>query len=635
MERVRSLYDFLSGPCDLPAKIEKLISEQKRNLQLEQAQETAQIWNIAMENLDQLVEIIGDEKLSMETFGKLLTAGFEAVEVGILPPAQDGLMMGTMQRTRSGLVKAMVVMGANEGILPAEPDTDSILSEDEKVFLLEKGIELCKVDQIRGMEEKIAIYRNLSKATDYLWIGYAASDDKGASTRPSPIFEKLREIFPNLLIQKDVLNRYDPTDLIQAKDATLRHLTAALREAKGGAEFPAIWKQVLSWYAKNDKTQLALVQKGLSQNTKLKKVTKEQVDALYKKDADSPLTISPSRLERFARCPFAYFVRHGLRPAEETFYEVGPLEMGDLYHRCLMVISSALTKTGPITDPDSLWMTVTKEETDQMVAEFMDSEIAGFAEGILNSSKEQEYRTRRILDICKEAVWMMISHVRKGNIVSMKFEEEFGRGQSIAPIEIRVGEETVYIEGKIDRMDLLPGDRVKIIDYKSGSDSFSEAEATSGWKLQLMVYLRAAMEEKREPAGAFYFHISEPSVDAGAISADRNSQAFKDKVEDEIRKSFMMDGAMVSDPEVVEYIAGDDTRIVPLRSGKNLYTQTEFANFQGQVNAKIDKMCQELSDGNISISPLKIKENTACKYCDYKGICMFDNRMEGCYYILA
>lgn len=634
-DKVRVLYDFLADTSGLPTKIEALIQEQKQNFQLELAQETAQIWNISMENLDQMVEILGDEKLSMVTFGKLLTAGFEAVEVGILPPALDGLMMGTMQRTRSGLVKAMVVMGANEGILPAESSSDSILSEDEKMLLIEKGIELCKVDQIRGMEEKIAIYRNLSKATEYLWMGYAASDDKGASTRPSSIFEKIREIFPNIPVQKDVLNRGETLDLIQAKDSTLRHLTAALREAKGGAAFPDIWKQTLEWYAKNEKDKLALIRKGLSANTRLNKISKQQVDSLYKKDADSALALSPSRLERFARCPFAYFVRHGLRPAEETLYEVGPMEMGDLYHRCLMEISTALTQPGSITAPDSLWMTVTKEETDRMVDDFMEKEITGFGEGILQSDKEQEYRTTRIASICKEAVFMMIAHVRKGTIISMKFEEDFGRGQNISPIEVRVGGETVFIEGKIDRLDLLPGEKVKIIDYKSGSDTFSELEATSGWKLQLMIYLRAAMEEKREPAGAFYFHISMPSVDAGALANDRDSQAFKDKLEDEIRKSFMMDGAMVSDPDVVEAIAGDDTHVVSLKSGKNLYTQTEFADFQEQVNAKIDQMCQELVGGNISISPLKIKENTACKYCDYKGICMFDNRLEGCYYILA
>lgn len=634
-ERVRVLYNFLSETCGLPTRIEALMAEQKKSLHLELAQETAQIWNITMENLDQLVEILGDEKLSMETFGKLLTAGFEAVEVGILPPTQDGLMMGTMQRTRSGLVKAMIVMGANEGILPAEASSDSILNEDEKMLLLEKGIELCKADQIRGMEEKIAIYRNLSKATAYLWVGYAASDDKGVSTQPSTIFEKIREIFPNMPLHKDVLNRKEPLGLVQAKDATLRHLTEILREAKGGAEIPEIWKQTLGWYAKNARDRLVLIRQGLSANTTLKKITKPQVDALYKNETNSDLSLSPSRLERFARCPFAYFVRHGLMPAEEASYEVGPMEMGDLYHRCLMVISTALTGADPITDPGSLWTTITKVETDQMVTDFMEHEIVGFGEGILASGKEQEYRSKRIEIICKEAVWMMIGHVRKGTIVSMKFEEEFGRGQTIAPIKIQVGGETVFIEGKIDRMDLLPGEKVKIIDYKSGSDTFSETEATSGWKLQLMVYLRAAMEEKREPAGAFYFHISEPSIDAGSLSADRNSQQFKDKLEDEIRKSFMMDGAMVSDPDVVQAIAGEDTRVVPVKSGKNLYSPTEFAVFQQQVDAKIDKMCQELVGGNISISPLKIKENTACKYCDYKGICMFDNRMEGCYYILA
>jgi ATP-dependent helicase/nuclease subunit B len=639
LERVQLLYDFLSDVSRLPQKIEKLIGEQQKDNQLELAQETEQIWNITMENLDQLVEILGGEKLSMETFAKLLTAGFESVEVGILPPALDGLMMGTMQRTRSSRIKAMVVMGANEGVLPADPDSDSILNEDEKQQLLERGIELCKVDKVRSLEEKLAIYRNLSKASDYLWVGYAASDDKGTSTRPSPIYEKIREIFPNMPIEKDVLNRGEPVELIQAKAATLRHLTTSLREAKGGAPLPEIWKQVLGWYMKNDKFNLDLVQKGLDFNTRLKKVDRKQVDALYKRDAEQVLSLSPSRLERFARCPFAYFVKHGMRPADETLYEVGPLEMGDLYHRCLMVVSTALTQgvsnDASVTDPNSLWMTVSKADTDRMVLDFINQEITGFAEGILESDKIQEYRTKRICAICQEAVWRMIGHVRKGEIVSMKFEEEFGSGKNIAPIQIIVGDEKVLIEGKIDRFDLLPGEKVKIIDYKSGTDSFSEAEATSGWKLQLMVYLRAAMEGKREPAGAFYFHIQDPVVDGGAITEKRGSQAFSDKLEDEIRKCFMMDGAMVGDPDVVKAIAGDDTRIVPVKSGKNIYTPDEFAELQNQVNARIDQMCTDLLGGNIGITPLKIKDNTACKYCEYKGICMFDNRMEGCYYILA
>ncbi len=627
--RVRALYDYLSGPAMLPEKIETLLDQQTKEGRLELAQETGQIWNIAMDNLDQLVAILGDETLPMETFGKLLTAGFESVEVGILPPTLDGLMMGTMQRTRSGKVKAMVVLGANQGVLPQEKGPDTLLSEDEKMLLLENNIEICKVDQIRSMEENLAIYRNLTKATDYLWIGYAGSDDKGTSIRPSSIFEKIREIFPAIKVEKDVLNRNEPMDYIQAPDATLRHLTAALREAKAGAPLPKIWESVVEWYRENRSEQLDAMGRGLSFSTKLEPVPKDIINQLYKISEDTPLSLSPSRLEKFGRCPFAHFVRYGLRPEEGKPYQVGPIEMGDIYHRCLMQVSNRLTKG------DSLWMTISKKEAENLVSEFMAQEKIEFGEGILASSKEQEYRSQRIQTVCNKAVWMMITHVRQGQIEAMEFEESFGRGQPLRPIEIQVGGEKVLIEGKIDRIDYLPDNRVKIIDYKSGTDAFSEIEATSGWKLQLMVYLRAAMEDTKQPAGVFYFHIQEPKVDGSLLPGNPKEIEFQDKLEDEIRKSFMMDGAMIDDPEIIAHIAGEDLRIIPLKSRKNLYSPEEFAAFQKQVDKKIASLCTELSNGNINISPLKIKENTACKYCEYNGICMFDNRMEGCYYVLA
>ena len=50
----------------------------------------------------------------------------------------------------------------------------------------------------------------------------------------------------------------------------------------------------------------------------------------------------------------------------------------------------------------------------------------------------------------------------------------------------------VYIEGKIDRLDVLANDRIKIIDYKTGQESFRVEEARGGYRLQLMLYLKAA-----------------------------------------------------------------------------------------------------------------------------------------------
>jgi len=628
-ERARILYEFLVSEAMIPQKIESLVEVQKQNNDLELAQETTQIWNIAIANLDQMVEILGKEKLAMETFAKLLASGFEAVEVGILPPTLDGIMLGTMQRTRSGRIKAMIVLGANEGVLPQEGDSDTILSNEEKLALLEKNMEICKVDQVRMMEEKLAVYRNLAKATDHLWISCAASDQQGTLTRPSAIFEKIREIFPEIQVEKDVLNRDDTMALVQSPNPTLRHLAELLREARGGTPLPEQWLPVLHWYAVHDKAKLDFIVQGISFNTKLPRVPKEQIDRLYKLEETSDLSLSPSRLERFGRCPFAHFIRYGLRPQEETLYEVGATEIGDIYHRCLMWVSTELAKDG------GHWETVTKEEVEDLVARFMDQEKDLFGEGILNGGKEQEYRSHRIQKVCNQAVWMMINQVRQGTILSMGFEEEFGIGKKLRPIEIQLGEEKVLIEGKIDRIDYLLGDRIQIIDYKSGADSFSEREATSGWKLQLMVYLRAAMEEKRQPAGVFYFHVREPQVDASQFSQQPGTSAFEEKLEDEIRKSFILDGAVINDPEIISQVAGEDTRTIPLKSEKSMYSQDAFMDFKKKVDRKIDRMCEELAQGNIDISPLKIKENTACKFCDYKGICMFDNRIEGCYYILA
>ena len=56
------------------------------------------------------------------------------MDIGVLPPAKDGLMMGTMQRSRTGRIRAMVVVGANEGIMPQEKSQPGLFGSEEKEF---------------------------------------------------------------------------------------------------------------------------------------------------------------------------------------------------------------------------------------------------------------------------------------------------------------------------------------------------------------------------------------------------------------------------------------------------------------------------------------------------------------------
>ena len=171
------------------------------------ADETGQIWGKVIGILDQMIEIIGTEIFDKQDFLDLFKVGLSQVEIGVLPPTKDGLLMGTMQRTRMPETKALVVIGANEGILPQESPAPGLFSSEEKDLFQEKGRTLCKVDSVVRMEERLAIYRNLSKPQQFLWMSYSLSDSEGKESKPSSVFLKIKELFPNLEIERDILNQ--------------------------------------------------------------------------------------------------------------------------------------------------------------------------------------------------------------------------------------------------------------------------------------------------------------------------------------------------------------------------------------------------------------------------------------------
>ncbi|MEG0392079.1 MAG: PD-(D/E)XK nuclease family protein, partial [Anaerovoracaceae bacterium] len=641
-EKVRRLYHFLREDAGVPQKLEALIEEQLEGGKAEAAEETAQIWNIIVGILEQLIAIVGEENLSLSAFNLVLTAGFEAVEIGVLPPTLDGIIMGTMQRTRSSRVKALLVLGANEGVLPALGGGDSILSEEEKLWLNARGIELCKIDELRVMEENLAIYKNLARPTEEVWMSCSASDEEGKAINPSSIFTKIAEIYPGLEIEKDILNQGEAMGLIGGMESTLEHVATALRKAEGEDSLEDPLKEAALWFKAYRPEAFNKIWRGLHFDNKAEQLTTEIAQSLYLKEANNPLTLSPSRLELFGKCPFSHFVSYGLRPEQPRDYTVEALDMGDLYHRCLMLLSRRLSVGGKeITAEDSLWMTISREDCDAAVEEILEGEMETYREGLLKAGAAEAYRGDRIKEICKETAWNMITQVRAGKIISMEYEVPFGKGRNLSPIIIQHEGKEIHIEGKIDRMDTLVGERIKVVDYKSGKDKYSEAEALGGWKLQLFVYLRAGCRAEKKPAGAFYFHIDEPRIDAGGCSEEEVAAY----IEKEIPKIFKMDGVMVNDEEVVASIAGDFDRystIVPVKKTKGVYGGTspgkvleeeEFTQLVCAVYQKVDELCIQLSSGIIEIKPRRTESQSACTHCKFKGICKFDASFEGCEYV--
>jgi ATP-dependent helicase/nuclease subunit B len=409
-------------------------------------------------------------------------------------------------------------------------------------------------------------------------------------------------------------------------------------------------------------------------------VFKEMPDELsfHRRDGggerESDIYISPSGLERYGRCPFSHFVFYGLSPKEKRIVEIGGRERGDLFHRLLMNFSKALTKSGvEITAQRSPWMELTREESDALVTSLLDDLLENpETAAIFRRGRAEEYRAARILELAKEAAWAVAEQVKAGAIREMYFEERFGADRRFPAIaENLKGGGRVLIEGQIDRIDILRGGRAKILDYKSGNEKFNVDEARNGWRLQLMLYMRAVagpvladaegMErnadaderderERLKPAGVFYFIIGEPQLNCVDWS-DAPGAERREKIAREIRKSFKLDGIAVDDQDALKSIAGTDyggkhyekghSDIISVRAkadketgeivlagntalSRKIMAAAEFAGLQRDVEEKLSEFCSSLANGVIYVDPKRTKLMTACKFCDYRGICCYD-----------
>ena len=235
--------------------------------------------------------------------------------------------------------------------------------------------------------------------------------------------------------------------------------------------------------------------------------------------------------------------------------------------------------------------------------------------GIFSSDKSEEYRLSRIEDLCTKAVKELMKQLLDDELMEAFFEEPFSNreGARFNPIELEVDDRKVYVEGKIDRVDYLKDDGVRVVDYKTGKEKVSIDKMKGGYKIQLMVYLESVIDEKHTPDGIFYFNISDELTELTDIS--------KEKEHDTIQKNkdkIMLDGLYVNGENGGKSYA----------SSKGI-SEEEFQEIRDSVKIAMRDIAKKIIDGDISITPMKTTNSTECTYCDYKAICKFDISNDG------
>ena len=72
------------------------------------SREYAQIFESVEELLEKYVQILGDEKISLKEYIEILEAGFGEIQVGVIPPTLDQVVLGDLKRTRLGMSKSFL-----------------------------------------------------------------------------------------------------------------------------------------------------------------------------------------------------------------------------------------------------------------------------------------------------------------------------------------------------------------------------------------------------------------------------------------------------------------------------------------------------------------------------------------------
>ena len=622
-QTTKAIYEFLQEQKIEDRIIQKITDLEEKGL-IDLANEYESSYKIILDIFDEMVLVFGDEKLNVNKYIQILKTGLKNSELGKIPATQDQVIVGDIERTRSHKVEAVFIVGLNDGNFPSINRTEGFLDDKDREILKNDGIELAKGTLESLYEENFNIYRAFTTAEKQLYLSYASSESDGKSLRPSMFINKIKKIFPNIKEESDVIKRkYEITN----KLTTYQELLENISYIRDNKEIDKLWYLIYEYYKEQNEWNEILEKdlKGIDYTNIPQDIEKSEIDKLY----GNTLKTSVSKLEKYAACPFSYYLQYGLRLKEKEMLKVQNFDTGSFMHETIDEFFKEVNEEN-IKLPTLL-------EDENRIEEIVNNVI----EESLDFGKKYTFvatsKYKVLIKRLKRIVTKALKYIIEGLVYSdfniSGTEVEFERGKEYKPIQLQILEDgkQVEITGKIDRIDTATSDDgkyLRIIDYKSSAKNIDLDEVYAGLQLQLLTYMDAVCkEEDLMPAGVLYFSLLEQIV-----SADKKIS--EEEIEEQIRKNFKMKGLILADVKIIKMhdktLKSGTSKLIPAAlttsgevnmSRTNGVSREEFKALQDYIYKTLKQISKEILSGKIDIKPYNKKGKTPCKYCEYKAIC--------------
>ncbi len=639
-EYTKMLYEYmLYGKAE--ARVQELETRFKEAGNLRDAAIYRQIYTKMVRLLETIYNLIGNETVTIKEYYELLGTALAENSVGSIPTGVDRVMVGDMERTRLTEVKVLFFVGVNDGIIPKKSDKGGIISDLDREFLqtveidvpTAKGVRKQTIELAPGPRQKVFtqqlyLYMNLTKPTDRLFVSYCNLNRKGNSIRKSYFVDVLSEIFQGKL--------KETTEEILCPDNAMTYGEVAALLARGLGQANAE-----NWAG--DYSELLLYKDALAGEQNPHKMqnlpellfraalpgkTPENIPAaLASLIYGASIQANVSRLEDFAACAYAHFLRNGLRLSQRETYAIRSTDLGNLYHNGIEQFSKGLKKDG------KNWLDFEDDYANERVETIVERFATDPRNGILNDSDHNRYILTRMKRILGRTLKTMRNQLQGGQFVPTFYEHSFENQMELDPTKtVLTSDEHMKMVGRIDRVDFCEEEEkvyVKVVDYKTYDSDISLYKVYYGAQLQLVAYSNAVLrdEQKKRPdkeyiaAGLLYYRIADPMCKEDEVAGGLTEE----NIEASIRKKLAMKGIVNTEADVLTKFGTETDESgmpVSLEIQKDCCLNSEQMEIlSAYTEKKIHELTGRIVAGEIGRHPQIFDGKSPCDRCVYYGTC--------------
>ena len=628
---VQALYAFLEaeGTAERMTDCAQAHEEAGR---LQLADEYRQLWEILVGAMEQIAWVCGDAPMTPARFASLFRLVLSEYDVGAIPVSLDRVTCGSIGRVCSGDVKYLILLGVNDGVLPAAPGAQTVLTETDRLALDAHGLSLAAFGAERMLMEQETIYQAIACPRVGLVLSFHAASADGSACRPSYLIGAFQKKLSGLT----VLDADPDADALEAPRPGRELACAALGDDRSPAA-----RAALRQFGSDDLVTRArdwTPERGPLES-------RETVAGLYGRD----LNLTASRVDRFYSCRFAFFMQYGLKAKPRRRADFAAPETGTFIHFVLETVLRALAREpggAAAADPKTV-----RRLTREAVQTYIETDLGGLAD------KTARFRAlfRRLVQNVQTILDNVLDELRGSAFTPIDFELDFSRGGDLPPVVCAEGDVRVALSGKVDRVDGYIQDGrlyLRVMDYKSGKKAFSLSDVWNGLNMQLIIYLYALQREGLDryrallteelneirPAGVLYVPARDTLPDAARAEDDETLRVMRDRA---LRRSGLLSDE-IDILEAMEQGLSGEGKYIPVRlktakpTRKNPEPAPElsvtssvaslerFGRLARHTQRKLIEMARELQNGSVEADPCVHGGVAQCQFCDFRAACRFD-----------